>query len=195
MTVSSQEKLLLTQAKSGDEASFELLLTGVKSRAYNIALRYMRDPEDAMDVLQESFIKVFRHLKQFNEESSFDTWVYRIVVNSCNDMLRKNNRIKTADAYDPDEGPGDLLLNLPDSSASPEELLMRKEQAGLIMNCLDTLGDEYREVIILRDIQGFSYIEISQALDCSIGTVKSRINRARLRLREKILEQKTKECV
>ena len=189
MAVSSQEKLLLAKAKAGDEVSFELLLTGVKSKAYNIALRYLRDPEDAMDALQESFIKVFRYLRQFNEESSFDTWVYRIVVNCCNDMLRKNSKMQTVDNFDSEDDAGAFVLNLPDTGPTPEETLVRNEQMKLILVSLEEIGPEYKEAIVLRDIQGFSYQEIGEMLDLSIGTVKSRINRARLKLREKIREQ------
>ena len=85
------EKELIAAAKAGDERSFELLITQCKTKAYNIALRYLRNEEDAMDALQESFIKIYRHLDSFKEGSKFETWVYRIVVNTCNDMLRKNS--------------------------------------------------------------------------------------------------------
>lgn len=186
----SQERELIARAKAGDESSFEQLIIQCKTRAYNIALRYMRSEEDALDVLQESFIKVFRHLSSFKEESSFDTWVYRIVVNTCNDMLRKNSDLKKTDSIYQGQGEEEQrVTQLPDKSPTPEEALERKERAEIILRSLERLSPEQKEIVILRDVQGFSYEEISEILTCSLGTVKSRINRARLRLREILMEQ------
>lgn len=188
--VDLRERELITRAKAGDESCFEQLIIGCKTRAYNIALRYMRNEDDALDVLQESFIKVFRHLSSFKEESSFDTWVYRIVVNTCNDMLRKNSNLKKTDSLYQCSGDDDeRMTELPDKSPTPEEALEQKEKAQLILKALERLTPEQKEIVILRDIQGFAYEEISEVLECSLGTVKSRINRARLRLREILLEQ------
>jgi len=185
-----QERELITRAKAGDEPSFEQLIVRCKTRAYNIALRYMRNEDDALDVLQESFIKVFRHLPSFKEESSFDTWVYRIVVNTCNDMLRKNSGAKKIDSvYAGDGEDEEKIVQIPDRSPTPEEALERREKAEMILRSLELLSPEQKEIVILRDVQGFSYEEISSMLDCSLGTVKSRINRARLKLREILLEQ------
>ena len=141
-----------------------------------------------MDALQESFIKIYRHLGSFKEGSKFDTWVYRIVVNTCNDMLRKNNAAMTESMIRSDEE-DEYTLELPDPEPGPQEALLRKEQAAQILEALAQLKPDQKEVIVLRDIQGFSYEEISEMLDCSMGTIKSRINRARNRLREILLEQ------
>lgn len=187
--IDSRERELITRAKAGDESSFEELILGCKTRAYNIALRYMRSEEDALDALQESLIKVFRYLASFKEESSFQTWVYRIVVNTCHDMLRKNANLRKTGSLSQLEEEDDREPDVPDSAPTPEEALERGETAKIILAALDMLSPEQKEVVILRDIQGFSYEEISQMLDCSIGTVKSRINRSRLKLREIILEQ------
>lgn len=185
-----QERELITRAKAGDESCFEQLIMRCKTRAYNIALRYMRNEDDALDVLQESFIKVFRHLSSFKEESSFDTWVYRIVVNTCNDMLRKNsNQKKTDSLHAGGTSDEEWELELPDKSPTPEEALEHKEKARFILESMERLTAEQKEIVVLRDIQGFSYEEISDMLECSLGTVKSRINRARLKLREILLEQ------
>ncbi len=182
------EKELIAAAKAGDERQFELLIEQCKTRAYNIALRYLHNEEDAMDALQESFIKIYRHLGSFKEGSKFDTWVYRIVVNTCNDMLRKNNAAMTESMIRSDEE-DEYTLELPDPEPGPQEALLRKEQAAQILEALAQLKPDQKEVIVLRDIQGFSYEEISEMLDCSMGTIKSRINRARNRLREILLEQ------
>lgn len=189
MSFTDPERELIERAKAGDEASFEQLIMGCKTKAYNTALRYLRNEEDALDVLQDSLIKVFRHLGQFKGDCKFDTWVYRIVVNTCNDFLRKSRPNMMVDRYHGDTSDREPILDLPDYAPSPIELLETKETVKLVLECLDQLAAEHREVIILRDVQGFSYDEISVILDCSVGTIKSRINRARIRLREKLLEQ------
>jgi len=183
-TVEKNEKELIRKAKRGDEDSFEALILSCKGKAYNIALRYMQNEEDAMDVLQESFIKIYRHLNKFNEESRFDTWVYRIVVNTCNDMIRKNKKYGQTDSVYKNEDNEDVFLETADKDPGPGELLEQKETGSHILKCLGLLGLEHKEVLILRDIKGFSYEEISEILDCSMGTVKSRISRAREKFKE-----------
>lgn len=190
MGIDEREKILIQKAKMGDEKSFEALILGCQGRAYNIALRYLRNEEDALDALQDSFLKIYRHLNKFKEDSRFDTWVYRIVVNTCNDILRKNSNSKITDSiYKIDEDEKEMVIDIPDTSGSPEEVIVKKEKSDYILLCLEKLNTDQKEVILLRDIQGFSYEEISDILQCSIGTVKSRINRSRLRLREIYMEQ------
>ena len=179
------ERELIKKAKNGDEDSFESLILSCKGKAYNIALRYLQNEEDALDALQESFIKIYRHLSKFNEQSRFDTWVYRIVVNTCNDMLRKNKKYNQADSVlHSDEDHEDVVIEIADDGPGPLEILERKEERGNVLACLDSLGDEHREVLILRDIRGFSYDEIAEILDCSMGTVKSKISRARNKFKD-----------
>jgi RNA polymerase sigma factor (sigma-70 family) len=189
MSSDLKEKLLIQKAKKGDEKSFESLILGCQNKAYNIALRYLKNEEDALDALQESFIKIFRHLNSFKEDSRFDTWVYRIVVNTCNDMLRKNSNQKITDSIFKAEDDKETIIEIPDSTSSPEEVYDKKEKSVYILNCLEKLNRDQKEIIVLRDVQGFSYEEISAILECSVGTVKSRINRSRLKLREILLEQ------
>ncbi|HHX14239.1 MAG TPA: RNA polymerase sigma factor [Clostridiales bacterium] len=195
MAVELDELQLIEKAKAGDEVSFELLIAGCRTKAYNTALRFMQNEDDAMDALQESLIKVFRHLGNFKGNSRFDTWVYRIVVNSCKDLLRQAAPYKKMDPLVSDEDNGFSAIEPPDVSPGPAEVLENKETAGWIIDCLNRLPVEHKEIIILRDIQGFSYEEISQILELNLGTVKSRINRARLCLREIVLEQKRDESV
>jgi len=178
------EKELIKKAKNGDTDSFEALILSCKEKAYNIALRYVQNEEDALDILQESFIKIYRHLSKFNEQSRFDTWVYRIVVNTCNDMLRKSKKVTYLDQVYKNEEDEDIVVEIADNSAGPDELLERKEEGNYIFDCLSRLKDEHREIIVLRDINGFSYEEIAEILDCSIGTVKSKISRARHKFKE-----------
>jgi RNA polymerase sigma-70 factor (ECF subfamily) len=189
MSADLREKQLIQKAKMGDESSFESLILSCQNKAFNIAIRYLKNEEDAMDALQESFIKIFRHLSSFKEDSRFDTWVYRIVVNTCNDMLRKNSNQKITDSIFKTEDEKETVIEIPDMSGAPEEVLNKKEKTEHIISCLEKLSQDQKEIIVLRDVHGFSYDEISGMLDCSIGTVKSRINRSRLKLREILLEQ------
>lgn len=195
MVLLDREAELIEKAKTGDEASFELLILNCKTKAYNTALRYLRNEEDALDILQESLIKVFRHLDQFKGDCKFDTWVYRIVMNTCNDFLRKNKPYQKVDSIYQSGDEGNPVHEIPDSRPSPLQLLLSNETTELVLDCVAQLSQEHKEVIVLRDIQGFSYEEIGNILNCSIGTVKSRINRARMNLRELILEQNEAEFV
>lgn len=195
MALLDREADLIEKAKTGDEASFELLILNCKTKAYNTALRYLRNEEDALDILQESLIKVFRHLDQFKGDCKFDTWVYRIVINTCNDFLRKNKPYQQVDSIYQIGDEGESTHEIPDSGPSPLQLLLSNETTELVLDCVAQLSPEHKEVIVLRDIQGFSYEEIGGILNCSIGTVKSRINRARMNLRELIVEQNEAEFV
>jgi len=178
------EQSLIEKAKTGDEVSFELLINGCKTKAYNTALRYLKNEEDAMDVLQESLIKVFRNLVNFKGKSKFDTWVYRIVVNCCNDFLRKNKTQRASISIYNREEDGEGIMEISDESFAPEIMLERKLATSYLLECLERIPLEQKEIIVLRDIQGFSYEEISEILNCSMGTVKSRINRARQKLKQ-----------
>ncbi len=187
--MSEIEKQWIKKAKSGDIDSFERLIQNSRSKAYAIALRYMGNEEDALDALQECFIKIFRSLNSFKEESSFDTWIYRILVNTCTDALRKNRKYQTTDSiFRKDEHNEESVMEISDDTNSPELILDKKEQMTMIQSCLSKLPKEQREAIELRDMEGFSYEEISDILNCSLGTVKSRISRARIALRQCIIE-------
>ncbi|MGI6731327.1 MAG: RNA polymerase sigma factor [Anaerovoracaceae bacterium] len=190
MLSSQNEQYLIKKAQEGDEKSFESLISGCHKKAYNIAYRYLKNEEDALDALQESYIKIFRHLDKFKGDSKFETWVYRIIVNTCNDILRKNSKRKTTDSIYKISDENETILEIPDLTQAPENIYDRKEETNILLQCLDQLNQNQKEIIILRDIQGFTYEEISEILQCTIGTVKSRLSRSRLKLREIYLEQK-----
>jgi RNA polymerase sigma-70 factor (ECF subfamily) len=147
----------------------------------------MGNEEDAKDMAQEALLRVFRSIKDFKGQSSFSTWLYRIVTNVCLDELRrrKNDKHISIDSTVQTEN-GEMHMELCSDKETPETVYERVEQRELIKKAIQELNDEYRSVIVLRDIQGFSYDEISTMLECSLGTVKSRINRARSMLREKL---------
>lgn len=185
--MSDLEKLLVKKSQSGDVEAFELLISSYDKRAYNIAYRVMGNEEDAKDMAQEALLRVFRAIKDFKGQSSFSTWLYRIVTNVCLDELRrrKNDNHVSMDSTIQTEN-GEMHMELCSDKETPESVYEIVEQRELIKNAIRELNDEYRSVIVLRDIQGFSYDEISNMLECSLGTVKSRINRARTMLRDKL---------
>lgn len=185
--MSELEKLLIGKSKSGDTDAFERLIGQYEKRAYNIALRIMGNEEDAKDMAQEALIRIYKSIKDFKEQSSFSTWLYRIVTNVCLDELRKRKNIKTvpADGMIETED-GEMHLEVCIDSETPEAVYEKRERKELIVNTIGELNEEHRSVIVLRDIQGFSYEEIAVMLDLSLGTVKSRINRARHALKDKL---------
>lgn len=185
--MSDLEKLLVKKSQSGDIESFELLISSYDKRAYNIAYRVMGNEEDAKDMAQEALLRVFRSIKDFKGQSAFSTWLYRIVTNVCLDELRKrkNDKYISMDSTIQTEN-GELHMELCSDKETPESAYERVEQRELIKSAINELSEDYKSVIVLRDIQGFSYDEISNMLDCSLGTVKSRINRARNMLRDKL---------
>ena len=182
------EKELLEKAKAGDVESFEILIQAVRQKAYQIALSYLKNQEDAEDALQDSLLKIYRGLSRFQETSRFSTWVYRVVVNTCLDHIKKNkrqkDRILSFSGEDREENPFDAVSMLRDESAEPERHMLQKEKTQIILACLERIAPSLREVVLLRDVQGFSYGEIAQILDISEGTVKSRLSRARQAVKE-----------
>lgn len=185
------EKNLLEKAKNRDIGAFEVLIEGCRKKVYNISLRFLGNQEDALDISQEVFIKIFRTLESFKGNSSFDTWVYRITVNLCLDEIRKRknkNVISIDESFSSEDG--DFKKQFDDRSPGPDVLAERKETKRMIEDAVNSLSEEHRTAIILRDIQGFSYEEVARLTDCPEGTVKSRINRARQALRNILFGKK-----
>lgn len=176
------EMQLLQSAIQGDVNAFETLVETHEKRIYNLCLRTMSQPEDAWDMTQETLIKAWANLAKFKGKSAFGTWLYRIAVNTCMDELRRRKKHRTLSMDHLLEGgfvspdpKGDFV----DSSITRDQL----EQA------LSQLTPEHRVIMTLRDIQGFSYEEIANILQCPLGTVRSRINRARGAMMKLIREQ------
>jgi len=185
-----KERRLIKKCVKGNIEAFEELIAKYEKTAYNIAFKMLRNQDDAMDVSQEAFIKVFKSIKTFNFESSFSTWLYRIVTNTCLDFLRKNNNNVYSIDSPINTEEGEIQRDIPDTVNTPEEMLEKQLTKELVQNSINKLDDNHKAVIILRDIEGFSYEEISQILGCSLGTVKSRISRARNNLKDIILKDK-----
>ncbi|NLK65253.1 MAG: sigma-70 family RNA polymerase sigma factor [Tissierellia bacterium] len=163
-----------------------------KKSAYNIALRVMRNVEDAEDASQEALIKIFKNINNFNMESTFKVWMYRIVVNTCIDFKRRKslNTISIDETIDLGSG-REIQREISDESSNPDALIERNYSTQLVNDAINMLEDDFKTIIILRDIKGFTYDEVSQILNCNLGTVKSRLSRARKSLKE-ILEKEIK---
>lgn len=183
--MSDSEKLLLERSKSGDIEAFERLIENYQKKVFNIALRMVGNYDDASDLAQEVFIRVYRSIKNFKEQSSFSTWIYRITTNVCLDELRKrkNKNVVSLDEDIKFDDSG-IKRQVEDDKPIPEAIVERDEVRKVVSDAINSLSDEHRTAIILRDIQGFSYDEISKITNCPEGTVKSRINRARQALKE-----------
>ncbi|NLW24969.1 MAG: sigma-70 family RNA polymerase sigma factor [Clostridia bacterium] len=181
---------LVTRSQQGDLDAFEDLVARYERKVYTIAYRFMGNHEDASDLAQEAFLKAYQSINKFRGDSSFATWISRIVVNVCKDELRKNKRnlqISLDEQVWLEEGTVEKQVK--DTRPTPEQVYEQNELKDYLQSLISGLTPEYRMVIVLRDIQGYSYEEIAQILDCSLGTVKSRLNRARKLLREKIISE------
>ncbi|ABW18750.1 RNA polymerase sigma factor [Alkaliphilus oremlandii] len=188
--MSLQEASLIEQSKAGNIDSFEQLILAHQKKAFNIAYRILGNLEDANDVTQEALLKAYKGISKFNAKSSFSTWLYTIVTNTSMDFIRKNRKtiVTYLDReYETEEG--SYKTQVYSDQETPEEILEKKEVQKLVNDAIEQLSDEHRKIIVLRDIQQFSYQEIAQILNCSEGTVKSRINRARNNLKILIKEK------
>lgn len=180
----NSEDTLIEKCKQGDVASFEQLIGQYQIYVYNIAYRTLNNEEDAKDVSQEALIKVFKSISQFTGDAQFSTWLYRVVMNTCKDYMRKQKSRHEHTIQDEDEAIF-ILENIADKEANgPERQLEKQLVQASIQSALDQLPIQHKSAVVLRDIQGLSYEEISVIESCSVGTVKSRINRGRKYLRE-----------
>lgn len=179
------ENELVRAARSGDQSAFEALVKANQAMAYQLAYRMTGNPEDAADLTQEAFLNAWRGLSAFDGRASFSTWLYRLTSNACIDFLRREKRrVSLSMTLEDEEDEEGRQAQLPDSRYSPERELEKKEAAEAVRRGLAALSDEHREVLVLRELEGLSYTEIAQTLSLEEGTVKSRIARARLALRE-----------
>ncbi|MGD9321202.1 MAG: sigma-70 family RNA polymerase sigma factor [Desulfobacteraceae bacterium] len=185
-----EDAALIRAFHEGDKAAFDRLVLKHKDGLFNLCYRLLGDYEEANDSAQETFIKVYRSLKKFRFESAFSTWLYRIAVNTCKNKL-KSSAFRQKRKMVPLDNP--VLGNrsqpsreIQDESQSPAIELEKKERMKAIQEAINALAPEQKEVVTLRDIEGFSYEEVAEITGFKLGTVKSRLARARQDLRKKL---------
>jgi len=180
------EQDLISRSKSGDVEAFNLLVEQYQRMVYNLALRMLGNAEAAEDASQDTFISAYKAIGKFRG-GSFKSWVLRIAANSCHDKLRvaRRYRVVSLDTLllEPDE------LHQANNNESPEDYALRRELGRFLNEGLTHLSEDQRLVVILSDVQGLSYEEVAQATGSSLGTVKSRLNRGRTRLRDFLLQR------
>ncbi len=182
------EKTLITKSQKGDLSAFEELIAAYQQKIYNLVFRYIGNYHDASDMTQEVIIRIYKALPGFRGEASFSTWMYHIVSNVCYDELRRRSKHPQNSLHeDIITESGEIIRDLADASPSLESAYEEKETSEYMQELISRLPDEYRWAILLREMSGFSYLEIAQQLHISIGTVKSRINRARKYLQKQII--------
>lgn len=179
----TQEMAVVQRILGGDSNAFEILVIENQKRVYNLALKMVKNEEDALDLSQEAFLKAYRSLSQFRGDSTFSVWMYRLTSNVCIDFLRKKKKQNVISLVYTNKDEGDTEMEIADTRFSPEQQLEKSELRRAVAEGLDQLSEEHRQILIMREINGYTYEEIASALFLELGTVKSRIARARLALR------------
>ncbi|MFM2397410.1 MAG: hypothetical protein RLZZ144_660 [Pseudomonadota bacterium] len=174
------DQQLVERVQRGDKHAFELLVAKYQRRLGRLISRFVRNSGDAEDVTQEAFIKAYRALPAFRGDSAFYTWLYRIGINTAkNHLITQGRRVPTSTALDAEEAENFDDASLLHEVSTPENELMSKQVAGVVNASLQQLPDDLRTALTLREIEGLSYEEIAEVMNCPIGTVRSRIFRAR----------------
>jgi len=194
MQVSINDAVLIKQYQKGDSTALERLVLKYQNRIYNVILKMCADPDDAAELTQETFVKVIENLDKFEGRSSFYTWTFRIAVNLTLNHCQRNSKLafRSLDEEQQQQDDGNVKQVLKDflsddSSPDPAAEVQSKELYRLAAKVLMGLDEEHRAVIVLRDIEGMSYARIAEVLDIELGTVRSRLSRARSKMRD-ILE-------
>lgn len=181
--------VLVKRVQRGDKSAFDLLVRKYQHKVVKLVLRYVRNPAEAEDIAQEAFIKAYRALPQFRGDSAFYTWMYRIAINTAKNSLASRDRSPIAydlDLNDPEESHSvQTKLQDPDT---PEGMALTEEIRGIVNSAIEGLPEELKTAIVLRELDGLSYEEIAAAMECPVGTVRSRIFRAREAIDKRLRE-------
>jgi RNA polymerase sigma-70 factor (ECF subfamily) len=184
----SSDAALVQRVKQGERSAFDLLVAKYQHKILNLVMRYVKDPSEAMDVAQEAFIKAYRAVPNFRGDSAFYTWLYRIAINTAkNHLVAARRRPLSLEAELPESDGFEPFAALRDLD-TPERLALTDEIGEAVLSAVEDLPDELRTAILLREIEGMSYEEIAVAMDCPVGTVRSRIFRAREAIDKRIQE-------
>ncbi|MDB6019498.1 MAG: polymerase subunit sigma-24 [Pedosphaera sp.] len=190
---SANDEALVEAAKQGDMGAFEELVARHRDKIYARALSMMRNEDEAIDLSQEAWVKSWQRLNQFHGESSFGTWITRIVINLCLDQLRRRKRRRTESIEEMDEESGGVERQLPVVTTNPTERLERAELRKRIDGALEQLSHEHRTVLVLHEFEDMEYKEIARTMGCSIGTVMSRLFYARRKMAALLANLKTED--
>ena len=180
------DKMVIERVKNGDKKAYDLLVLKYQQRVINLISRFVKNYADALDISQETFIKAYKALPNFRGESAFYTWLYRIAVNTAKNHLTVQSRKITKSDYDVaeiEQIEGNMTLT---EQTTPENLLIKDELQETILNTIENLPEDLKSAIMLREIEGLSYEEIAAVMECPVGTVRSRIFRARETIDNKI---------
>ncbi len=177
-----EESAVILQVQQGDANAFEALVTAYQKQVYSLALRTVGNPEDAADLSQEAFLRAYRSIGSFRGDSKFSVWLYRLTTNICIDFLRSKGRKPTVSLTMENDDEETQELDVADDRFDPEENIQRAELQRAVQRGLNSLPEEFRTILILRELEGMSYAEIGEILHLEEGTVKSRLFRARSRL-------------
>ena len=186
------EKTIIEQVLAGDNNAFGALVETYQDRVYNLALRMCGNADDAFDLSQEAFFRAWRGLPGFQQEAAFSTWLFRLTANVCLDWLRAKKRRPTVSLTTADNDGEELQIELADPGKLPEEILEDAEDRAALAKAMNELPVEYRQILTMRAINDMSYTEIAETLQIREGTVKSRLSRARLALRNILVKNGNK---
>jgi len=174
-----EDQRLLTLVKKGNKKAFDSLVIKYQQRVIQLVSRYVQNPSDAQDVSQDVFIKVYRAIPNFRGDSAFYTWIYRIAVNTAKNYLVSKARRAANKEVEPEVAEQFEINSLLKDPDSPEHLVLTEEIRQAIVKVLDNLPEELKQAITLRELEGLDYQQIAEKMDCPVGTVRSRIFRAR----------------
>jgi RNA polymerase sigma-70 factor (ECF subfamily) len=178
------DEILIEKFQKGDNYAFDQLVRRYKDPLLNFIFRFVGNLIEAEDIVQDTFYRVYKNKHYYKNVAKFSTWIYTIAGNLAKTELRRRKRRKIFSIHR--DTPGEKEWNLPDMESNPEKEVNTMVTEKLIQNAINNLPNKFREVVILRDIEGFSYEEISEIIKVPLGTVKSRVNRARLRLQDNL---------
>ena len=179
-----QDELLIRRAQSGDEGAFEQLLLTHQKSVYNLCLRMVKNPDDALDLSQEAFLRAWRALDQYQFDAAFSTWLFRLTSNVCIDFLRKQKRQQHMSLTVTDEDEPGEEFAVQDPARGPEKQIIQNDRRAAVARAMASLPEDWRVVMQLRVVEQLSYEQIAGILDIKVGTVKSRLARARTQLRK-----------
>ncbi|MEK7485638.1 MAG: sigma-70 family RNA polymerase sigma factor [Planctomycetota bacterium] len=189
-SIEESEHSLIQRCKNNDKEAFNYFVQQYHKNVFQTIFRMIGDAQEAADLTQEVFIKAYKAIHSFRQESSFRTWIYRIAVNFCISQRRKHSVNQVAQAYSLDAPiqtkNGEITLEPADLTSNPTEILIKKESLQEIETAIQSLAPDFKAVVILRELEDLSYEEISEILEIPKGTVRSRLHRARLELQEKL---------